>query len=358
MIQDIVDAKKHLSKVIKRDNNRSMTTINQSKKNGSKKLKKSRNNVKQEINDNNQEKENDKDNNKEKMSPPKKKNKLKGKHSHHLYLRNNDETNNSELIVNARNNNNGENLNDVNDKKINEYIKYKEILQYNGREYNTLRYEKALICDQRTLIQYYISLLRCEHLLIFSFYVNNTDYNSQIIKMFLFFFFFAVHLTVNTLFFNDKTMHKIYLDEGSFNFIYQLPQIICSNFISFIITSIVKYLSLTENNILRVKHEKNIKILEVKFKRLMKILKIKFLLFFIITFLFLMLLGYYNICFCGIYINTQIHLFKDCLISFGLSLLYPFGIYLIPSLLRIKALNAKNKDKRYLYKFSQIIQNI
>ena len=46
------------------------------------------------------------------------------------------------------------------------------------------------------------------------------------------------------------------------------------------------------------------------------------------------------------------------MISFGLSLTYPFGIYLIPGIFRIPALRAKKKDKKYLYKLSLLIQKI
>jgi hypothetical protein len=35
----------------------------------------------------------------------------------------------------------------------------------------------------------------------------------------LFFVGFTIYYTVNALFFNDSTMHKIYVDEGSYNFI-------------------------------------------------------------------------------------------------------------------------------------------
>ena len=66
--------------------------------------------------------------------------------------------------------------------------------------------------------------------------------------------------------------------------------------------------------------------------------------------------------FCAIYSNTQLHLVKDTLISFGLSLLYPFGIYLLPGIFRIPALSnrnkksKKNKNKRILFIFSKILQ--
>ena len=60
--------------------------------------------------------------------------------------------------------------------------------------------------------------------------------------------------------------------------------------------------------------------------------------------------------FGAIYRNTQFHLLKDTLVSFGLSLLYPFAIYLIPGLFRIPALADPKKKKEYLYKFSKILQ--
>ena len=90
---------------------------------------------------------------------------------------------------------------------------------------NKLPYDKALVKDKRTFSQYYISLINANNAIFFSFYCESRDYNSQIIKIFLFFFFFALHITINALFFNDNTIHKIYIDEGEFNFIYQIPQI-------------------------------------------------------------------------------------------------------------------------------------
>ena len=194
--------------------------------------------------------------------------------------------------------------------------------------------------------------------MIFSFYNNDKDYNSPIIKSFLFFFLFSVHFTVNALFFNDNTMHKIYEDEGSFNFVYQIPQIIYSSLISLIINILIKYLSLSEKNILKIKEEKNKKEFNLEIKKLYKTLKIKFALFFILTFLLLLFFAYYIICFCGVYFNTQIHLIKDSFISFGLSLIYPFFLYLLPGMFRIPALISEGKDKEFLYKFSQFLQSL
>ena len=220
-------------------------------------------------------------------------------------------------------------------------VKDKELLKYNDSELNSLIYKKALLYDKRSFTEYYISLLKVNHLLLFSFYCNNRDYNPQIIKIFLFFYFFAIHFTINALFFSDETMHTIYIDKGSFNFIYQLPKIIYSSLISGVLNFGIKYLSLPEKDIIELKNEKNNNNLDNNEAKTLKKIKIKFVLFFIITFLLLSSFTFYITCFCGVYINTQIHLIKDSLISFFLSLIYPLGVNIVPCLLRLYSLHEK-----------------
>ena len=194
--------------------------------------------------------------------------------------------------------------------------------------------------------------MKKNQLILFSFYPNK-DYNSQIIKSFLFFFYYSSDITVNALFFTDDTMHKIYVDSGLFNLSYQLPQIIYSSIISNIINLIIEYLSSSENTIISIKSIKFITSF-IK-KRIIKRIKIKYDFFFITTFILLLSFWYYVSCFCSIYNNTQIHLINDSLISFGFSLIYPFFINLIPGMLRITALRSKKGNRSYLYKISQFI---
>ena len=229
------------------------------------------------------------------------------------------------------------------------------LMKYNEYEINTLPYDEAIKIDKRTYIQFYFSLLKTKHLIIFSF-CPSKDYNSRIIKIYLFFFSFAIYFSVNTLFFSDKTMHKIYEDGGNFNFIYQIPQIIYSFFISKILDSLLTSLSLSEKVIIGIRQETIIKNLEPKAKEVVKCLYYKFMLFFIISITFLLLFWYYVGCFCAVYKNTQIHLIKDTVISFSFSLLYPIGLYFIPGIFRIPALKAEKKDKVNMYKFSKFIQ--
>ena len=245
------------------------------------------------------------------------------------------------------------NINIINDKFESNNTKLNNIIRLNDYELNNLSYPEALKFDKRGYFQYYFSLLKTKHLLIFTFYTNS-DYNSKIIKIVLFLFSFSLYFTVNALFFNDNTMHQIYEDEGNFNIIYQIPQIFYSTFITSIINIVIKYFSLSEKNILELKNEKT----NIKKKKdiLLKLLLFKFITFFILIFLFLFLFWYYLSCFCAVYQNTQIHLIKDTLISFTLSLLYPLGLNLLPGILRIPSL--KNKNRKTMYEISKLIQLI
>ena len=211
-------------------------------------------------------------------------------------------------------------------------MQIKRITKNVDKEINSYSYKEALELDKRTFFQYYFSLLKIKHIFFFAFIPSN-DYNLTIIKIYLFFFSFALYLSVNALFFNDSTMHKIYVDKGTFNFIYQLPQIL-----------IVKKFFLTEEDLLNIKNQTKKEKFTAAFVKRVKIVMIKFIIFSIINILFLSMFWYYLGCFCAVYRNAQVHLIIDSVISFGLSLLYPLGLNLIPGLLRIYALRAKNKD--------------
>ena len=107
------------------------------------------------------------------------------------------------------------------------------------------------------------------------------------IKIFLFFFEFALSFLVNALFFNDDTMHKIYEEKGSFDIIYNIPQILFSSLISGFIDSSIQELALTDSNIISLKQKTDNNNINIKKKKTLKVIKIKIVLFFIITFLLL-----------------------------------------------------------------------
>ena len=64
---------------------------------------------------------------------------------------------------------------------------------------------------------------------------------------------------------------------------------------------------------------------------------------------------YFISCFCAVYVNTQKILIENTLLSFMLSMIYPFGLNLLPGFFRIPSIKAKNKDKKCMYKISNLI---
>ena len=147
-------------------------------------------------------------------------------------------------------------------------------------------------------------------------------------------------------------MHKIYEDGGVFNLTYVLPQICYSFIISKVINFFVEFLALPENDLIILKQENNYLRAKKKLPENKMKLKIKLALYFILEFILLIFFWSYLVCFGSIYKNTQIYLLKDTVISFGLSLVYPLVINLIPAALRVVSL----KHPEYVYKLSNLLQ--
>ena len=246
-------------------------------------------------------------------------------------------------------------INNFNGKKVKNNINLPNPkISLNDQELNTLDYNKALILDKRTYFQYYCSLLKKKHLILFTFLQIN-DYNLQYIKIILFLLSFSLYFSINGFFFTDETMHQIYEDSGMANYMKQLTSIIYSSIIPAIINVILKKVSLSENDILTLKNQKDMKKAIEMEKKLKKYMKIKFSIFFILSYLLLFFFWYFISCFCGIYKNTQKVLIIDTIISFTISMIYPFGINLLPGIFRIPALRAKNNDKKCIYQISTYI---
>ena len=257
------------------------------------------------------------------------------------------ESNNS--VNNILNNNNNNKLKNKTKNKNKKNIK---ILDYNDYEINTIPFREAVENDKRTFSQYYISLIKIKHILIFTFN-QKKDYNSKAIKLCLFFMHLVLFILINVLFFNDSLMHKIYEKKGKYLLSETLPRIIYSTIISSIIIIALKKVLLSQQNILEIKHEKIKHNLNARVLIALKRIKIKLICFFVFGILFLIFFWYYISCFCAVYINTQIYLIKNSLLSFSISLIYPFIYCLLPGILRVASLKGPGEC---LYKISLTIE--
>ena len=231
-------------------------------------------------------------------------------------------------------------------------IRIIEIMKPNDAEMNDYEYKEAIKYDKRAFIQVYYSFLTTEHMLLKI--INKNDYNSRVVKAYLFFLDLDLNLVVNALFFNDETMHKILEDDGEYNFIYQLPQIIYSTVISFIFGTFFSHFALFEDKILEFKKEKiKESLLEKKGENLIRVLYYDILNFFIFSFLIILAFWYYIASFCAVYKNTQYHLIKDTLIGLATSFFSPIPIKLIPAFFRI--ISIKNR-KKIIFGLSKLLQ--
>ena len=241
---------------------------------------------------------------------------------------------------------------ETNNKYITNKEKSKHINKiYNNEEINDLNYNESLLIDNRNFIQIYYSFLEYSQLIIFTF-ITRTDFNLRSIKISLFLFSCIIYLTFNTLFFTDDTMSHIYNKGGSFDFLYNLPKTLFSGVCCGIVNFLLKFLSLSQKDIKLLNNIKNINYKNIKIGKIIKCWKIKLIIFYILIFGFMALFHLYVGTFCSVYVNTQKHLIKSTLISFFLSMIYPFGICLVTATFRKLSLYYKNK---YLFFVSKIL---
>ena len=219
----------------------------------------------------------------------------------------------------------------------------------NDYELNAADYDTAKNKDKRSFLQYYWSLIKSKQICIFTFYTSD-DYNIKSIKIALFILFVAFYFAFTALFFNDSIMRSIYIYKGNTNAAVHIPNIILSSICSLIMMYIVRFVSLSERDVTKIKYETNNK--EELIKKSKKLMKIKAFILFIVSSLLIGLCWYYVAAFCAIFKNSQGHYLTNVLISFIICNIWPFVTSLIAPILRLKALSGNNQC---LYKASQII---
>ena len=196
-------------------------------------------------------------------------------------------------------------INDIKEKDASE-----ELSNY---ELNNLEYEDSIKLDHRNFNQIYWSILKREHLILFTFFSFN-DYNLLSIKFTRFIFLVCTDMALNVFFFSDDTMSKIFLTYGKYDFIQKIPQFIYTVTVSQLLEVLLCFLSLTDKYMYKIKREKNKSLLNVK--KIFIIIKIKLFIFFVITFIVFIFYWYIISAFCAVYKNTQIIFIKDSIISF------------------------------------------
>ena len=241
-----------------------------------------------------------------------------------------------------------------NKKKIEEDDVYGD-MTYN--ELNSLSYQDALVFDQRTLSQYYISIIMTKQLLAFTFHCKN-DYNSKIMKIGFLLYIIVIYLVVNTLFIDVSALYQLFISQGYIGILYDPIKIILTTLVSLAIKNILFYIVFTEENIVSLRNLNFIPN-RARIKTVMTIITLKFHLFFVLGIFSLIFFWVYIASFFTIFKKTQIFVIRNSLISFGISMVIPIILGVIPSSLRQAALaNREKKNKLCFYLTTKIIQTL
>ena len=237
----------------------------------------------------------------------------------------------------------------------NEKAKEKTDDNYDDYELNSLDYLEAFDLDNRKFLRVYWSLLKREHLILFTFFSWN-DYNIFTLKLSKFFFLICTDMALNMFFFSDESMHNIYTSGGKYIFFEQLFQMIISTLVSQLLQIFLNYLTMTDIDYYRIKSINKKNMNKENIFAIIRCVKSKIIIFYIFTFIFFLFYWYVISAFCAVYENTQIIFITNSLVSFLMGLIYPFVIYFIPTGLRFLALNSKiKKNLKFIYFLSNII---
>jgi len=163
-------------------------------------------------------------------------------------------------------------------------------------------------------------------------------------------------MTMNGLFFSDESMHNLYVNNGEYSFVQQIPQILFSLIICHILEVILCYLSMTDIAVYEIKGlSRNSKNSE-KILDIMDCMKRKLVIFFVFTFFLFLSYWYFISAFCAVYQNTQKIFLRDSITSFITSMIDPFIIYGLTMILRIISLSKCCKKKcSFIYRISDLI---
>ena len=202
---------------------------------------------------------------------------------------------------------------------INNTIKYSDL--------DLVDYNTAIENDTRTNLEIFLSISKKRQIYIFCFI---RDHNIRILKMSLIIFCFINYFVVNLFFFNKTVIHQIYIDNGKYNFGYQIKYVFLSALISCIFLYIAKYIFTFDNSP----------------KQLIQIIKCVDISLIVIILLFLFYWLYIG-SFCSVYIKTQKHLIINFVLTIIVSIIYEFILTVISCILRRIAINKKNLPKLY-----------
>ena len=245
-----------------------------------------------------------------------------------------------------------ETIGNINKSNINNDLIYLSKSDDNLQE---LGYEESLIYDKRSFMKMYFSFLKESQIILNTFFSKNY-LDLFIIKLSFLIFTFQISFFLNALFYTEDYISEAYHNDGVLNFVSSLPKSIYSFMVTMIITNLLRMLSNSKNELMRIiitqrKAQNYTELINIKLLKLRKKLIVYFILIVLLGLFFL----YYVTSFCAVYYNSQKYWLVGCVESFILDSFEALFICVFITLFRYLSIK---KRIRYLYSLSNIINSL
>ena len=228
------------------------------------------------------------------------------------------------------------------------------LYEYSNDELNEMSFDKAIKNDKRSFCSYYCNMLLISHIIL-NVFCRQSDYNLFVVKLGLLFMTFPINLTFNILFFTNKDIKLTYIksmDDIS-AFWDNIANSVYSSILSSTFLILLKLICLTHNSVRTLRKIKDVRKAKEKSKCVFRCIKFRIFIYYFLSFIFILIFGYYVLSFCAIFENTQNVIIQSTFTSWAMSLIYPFIIFLVASFIRSLAFCCKSKC---LYLVKQLLQ--
>ena len=234
--------------------------------------------------------------------------------------------------------------------------KDKQLYEYESDELNELPFEEAIKYDKRSFCGYYGNILFYSHIILTVFFRRN-DFNLNTVKLALLFMTFPISLTMNIFFFTSESIKVSYLKstKNLSAFWSHIDNTIYSSLLSSILLILLRLICLTHNSVRQLRKLRDVNAAQEKSICILKCIKVRIVIYYILSFAFIIIFGFYVLCFCAVFENTQITLIKSTFFSWLITLIYPFIICLITSSIRSASFKCNSKCLYFVKKMMQFL---
>ena len=231
-----------------------------------------------------------------------------------------------------------------------------EIYERTVDEINELPLKDAKENDKRGFCRYYWDILKFSHIIL-NLILRWDDFNIFTVKLGLLFMTFPINLTFNIFFFTNKKMKINYANamKDISLFWSNIANSVYSSILSNALLIILKFICLSHNSIRSLKKIKDVNLAQKKSEGVLRCIKARIIIYYILSFIFLIIFGYYILCFCSVFENTQIELVRSTFTSWLISLFYPFIICFFTSIIRALSFKCNSQCLHFVKRIMQML---